>query len=349
MSDERERIEAWLKAVNADKAAREFLEDLIKSLGDSDNIEEWLMANEHFINALPEEPFDSSGDSKPKAPVVPVDSSKIDAWLKAHEKPEIHIDYAKPSAPIPVGASKIGGCPDVPAGFVWPRYEGGDNLESGREGLERPLSFLAQFDLAEVAPFDKDGLLPKTGHLAFFYDNEGVYDGGMCWEGLGARVFYFPSGTALARMEIPDDMGEDADIPELALTFSTRTSRPTMNDWPYELQDEAGSADYEEQNDAEQGCKIFGNPYVIQNPMEQECQLCLMDLEWGAQDAPETRDAVRAGMNDWILLLQLDSLYVKKYADVMFGYDSGALYFWIRKQDLAAGDFGKVCQLLQYC
>ena len=91
---------------------------------------------------------------------------RIEAWLKAHEKPEIHIDYAKPEAPIPVGASKIGGCPDVPAGFVWPRHKDDAVMDAGRKDMERPISFMAQFDLAEVAAFDTQGLLPKAGHLA---------------------------------------------------------------------------------------------------------------------------------------------------------------------------------------
>ncbi len=273
---------------------------------------------------------------------------RIEAWIQAHEKPSISIDYDKPKAPIPVGASKIGGCPDVPAAFIWPRYKGGDGLDEGREGIERPLTFIAQFDLAEVAAFDTSGLLPKAGHVAFFYDNEGNYEGGMCDED-GARVFYFPPGAALERMALPDDMGE-WDIPELALKFSTRTSRPVRNDWPLALQEasEPFSDEYEKQHDAEEGCKLLGCPAVIQNPMEVECQLTAMELEWGAQDAPETRDAVLAGMKDWVLLCQIDSLYVTRYADVMFGYDSGTLYFWIRKQDLAACHFDKTCLLLQY-
>ncbi len=43
---------------------------------------------------------------------------------------------------IPLGASKFGGAPDVPAGFEWPKWN------------EKPLGFLAQINLEEVAPFD---------------------------------------------------------------------------------------------------------------------------------------------------------------------------------------------------
>ncbi len=273
----------------------------------------------------------------------------IEAWLKAHEKPEIHIDYAKPEAPIPAGASKIGGCPDVPAGFVWPRYKDRFGVvDAARKDMERPLSFMAQFDLAEVAAFDKEGALPKSGHVAFFFDYEGFYDGGMCDQG-GARVFYFPPGTALERMALPDDMGEDADIPELALTFSTRTSRPVSNDWPEELlgDTEPDEDEYEKHNKAESGCKLLGYPFTIQNPMQDECQVAFMDVDWDALENPETKAAMEAGMNDWVLLFQFDSIDVDDYADIMFG-DCGALYFWIRKQDLAAGNFGKVYACQQF-
>ena len=34
----------------------------------------------------------------------------------------------------------------------------------------RPLAFLAQFDCASLAPLDREGLLPKTGLLSFFYE-----------------------------------------------------------------------------------------------------------------------------------------------------------------------------------
>ncbi len=44
-------------------------------------------------------------------------------------------------AQIPLGASKFGGAPDVPSGFEWPMWN------------EKPLGFLAQINLEEVAAF----------------------------------------------------------------------------------------------------------------------------------------------------------------------------------------------------
>ena len=46
---------------------------------------------------------------------------------------------------------------------------------------------------------------------------------------------------------------------------------------------------------------------------------------------------------DWRLLLQLDTDYD---AGMMWG-DVGCLYFWIREQDARAGDFSRICMILQ--
>ena len=59
-------------------------------------------------------------------------------------------------AHIALGASKFGGAPDVPDGFVWPRYQ------------SKSLGFLAQINLREVAFFDIEKQLPATGNLLFF-------------------------------------------------------------------------------------------------------------------------------------------------------------------------------------
>ena len=85
---------------------------------------------------------------------------QLAAFLKANEKPEISIEYKAAKKALPIGASKLGGLPDVPADFVWPRFAGTDY-----EGVkrERPLSFMAQFDLTELASFDAARLLAKAG------------------------------------------------------------------------------------------------------------------------------------------------------------------------------------------
>ncbi|WJS93984.1 YwqG family protein [Flavobacterium johnsoniae] len=56
---------------------------------------------------------------------------------------------------IPLGHSRYGGpIADLPKNFEYPK----------------DLRFAAQLDLKQIAPHDKSGLLPKTGHLFFFAD-----------------------------------------------------------------------------------------------------------------------------------------------------------------------------------
>ena len=72
-----------------------------------------------------------------------------------------------------LGATRFGGKPDVPPDFVWPTYEG----ESYDHVVkDRPLTFLAQFNCAELAQFDKEHLLPDHGLLSFFYETDT-----QCW------------------------------------------------------------------------------------------------------------------------------------------------------------------------
>jgi len=82
---------------------------------------------------------------------------------------------------IPIGATKIGGRPDVPAGFSWPGTQ----------------SFVLQFDLAKLPPDVIDLDLPRQGHLLFFADPEEPTRGTLMW--------IEPDHTRLQRTEPPED------------------------------------------------------------------------------------------------------------------------------------------------
>ena len=59
---------------------------------------------------------------------------------------------------LSIGASRIGGAPDVPPDFKWP------------ERNAVPQSFIAQLYLDEVHSYDTNGALPSSGMLWYFYD-----------------------------------------------------------------------------------------------------------------------------------------------------------------------------------
>lgn len=285
---------------------------------------------------------------------------RIETWLKAHEKPSVQLDFEKPATPLPVGASKLGGCPDVPAGFEWPRFKGAEDIvEPERADMERPLAFMVQLDMAEIAACDGSGLLPKAGHLAFFYDDEG-----QCWGELEhkgcARVFYFPPGTPLMRMVQPGDIETMHGLPELELsiTCSPYATRPDSVNLPEALDGELGKlpvsaiAEISEvlwPSEGRYRCQLLGWPTLIHDPMEKECQMRSMGLDWDAFENPETKAAIEKGAGDWVLLLEIPSFSVDNDGETGLSFgDVGNIYYWIRKQDLAALDFSNIWLIGQW-
>ena len=116
------------------------------------------------------------------------EKNRICELIKQNEKTEIVINYTLKGGAAK-RASKIGGKPDVPKDFEWPVYEGKD-FEDIRK--ERPLSFIIQINLKDVAPYDKEELLPKQGILSFFYEMRSM-DYGYDPANKGcAKVYYFP-------------------------------------------------------------------------------------------------------------------------------------------------------------
>jgi hypothetical protein len=82
-----------------------------------------------------------------------------------------------------VGATRVGGEPDLPLDLPWP------------VGAEGPLLFVLQVDLALVAPLDLEERLPSDGLLSVFADPFAE----------DVRVLHHEPGVALARRATPAD------------------------------------------------------------------------------------------------------------------------------------------------
>jgi uncharacterized protein YwqG len=93
---------------------------------------------------------------------------------------------------------------------------------------------------------------------------------------------------------------------------------------------------------------LGGYPDPIQSEdMDLDCQLVSNGLYCGDESGYKDKRAamLEAGRSDWTLLLQIDS---DDGTEMMWG-DGGTLYFWIRKDDLAARNFDDVWMILQCC
>ena len=275
-------------------------------------------------------------------------------------KKEIRLSYSKSDKALDATVSKIGGRPAVPADFEWPDYTGAICGDPDSEKKNRPLSFLAQINLKEIAGMDEEHLLPEDGLLSFFYDLETMTWGFDPEDKGSARVFYFPTETALHAADIPDSISEELVIPELSVEFEPHISLPGYGDndellgispdedldWDEfaECRENAGGDDIEDLT------KLLGFPNVIQNPMEEECEACTRGFRQGNSEdfkaiTEDMRADIAAKASDWIMLFQMSTIETEGF-ELMFG-DCGSIYFWIRRQDLKERKFDKAWLILQ--
>jgi uncharacterized protein (TIGR02996 family) len=133
---------------------------------------------------------------------------------------------------ITVGASKIGGHPDLPPDFTWP--PGGDchaiyNDDTG--GTDRLAGFLAQVNFAEIAHTQAARILPEKGLLSFFCFQDIENDNP---DAIGAKAIFFPDPTGLVRTRPPKKLTEgNGAIRALRLTFEETLDLPEVYDGPW--------------------------------------------------------------------------------------------------------------------
>lgn len=242
---------------------------------------------------------------------------------------------------LPIGASRIGGIPDVPPGFNWPRYK------------DSPLSFIAQIHLAEIPVEMIDLPLPQTGSLIFFYDSQ-QRTWGFDPEDRGSAAVFFTESPpdALIRTNAPTDTPEMGLFDCCRMEFEPSANLPDA--WSIHYQPELSDSEretlleyfdwYHSKTD-EPNHRIGGHADCVQNPMELECQLVTNGLYCGNSTGYQDprRASLEATAKDWKLLLQIDS---DDEASMMWG-DVGMLYFWILEADLRDCKFEHAWLVLQ--
>lgn len=238
---------------------------------------------------------------------------------------------------VNVGASRIGGRPDLPGGFEWPEWESG------------PMSFLAEIRIKDVVSLDSEGRLPRTGILCFFYDCEQVAWGFEPEHGAGCRVILTDDRPeALHRFEFPAGLPKGSRFEVAELDFRNELTLPPEDSTlvePLGL-DGAESETYSEfleeisPPEGQPVNRLLGHPDQIQGDMQLECQMA----SHGLRDHNDSRvEELKKGARDWQMLLQLDS---EEELGITWG-DSGRVYLWMPGGDLRTGDFTRVRPALQ--
>jgi uncharacterized protein YwqG len=227
----------------------------------------------------------------------------------------------------PIGSMKLGGLPDVPMDFVWP-VDG-----------KWPLTFIAQLDLASLHSRlpEVAAPLPATGVLSFFFNSSKQPWGSDLDDRTSWAVFHFQQ-TELHR---------PTQSPAGAVVFSVKDLSPEPT-WTVRPTSYFTSTDmdfllpYQEMfcqlhENTPDDLQLFGYPFVIQSDMRGMCQSGLDHV--GSDDG--CYELWRPGFEDWLLLLQVGS-----NGEMSWG-DSGCIYFWIRRQDLARHRWDRIWVMLQ--
>lgn len=252
-------------------------------------------------------------------------------------------------ASLPVGASKFGGHPDLPAGIDWFRMDVADI----------PLSFIAQINFSEIASHDLERKLPEKGMLYFFYDCSAD---GMPWgfdpeDSDGWKVYFYDGDlSALSRAEAPEDL-EEVDNGILfgcaGLRFETAVELPSPEsdltnglDLPQDGETQDAWWEWSDEMTDDISNKLLGHADPVQNGMELECEYVTNQINCGTPEGYQIAKSRGLDRNAarWNLLLQIDS---NEEIGMMWG-DMGRLYLWITEEDLKSRQFEN-CWLILQC
>lgn len=229
-------------------------------------------------------------------------------------------------AAVPIGDSKLGGHPDLPEEADWPEHEG------------RPMTFVAQVRLVDLAGLPDTDAFPASGHLAFFVDERDPE--------MPACAVLYCEGFDLRRVPAP---GNARVLPSCRVLPAAKSTIPDVMSFEVEelVLSNVETDDYIEMSRVYAARfpgpehQMLGHPVLVQGEMRIALAVAAIPEEEEAPD--EVTPEVLAEAARWTLLLQLDS---DRDAGMNWG-DGGVLYFWAHEDDLAEGDFSAVQALIQ--
>jgi uncharacterized protein YwqG len=241
---------------------------------------------------------------------------------------------------LKIGASKLGGVPDLPPGAAWPVLKG------------QPQSFIAQIRLEDARQYDTAKVLPQSGMLWFFYDAQQQTFGADPSDRGGWQVLFMDGDLGkLQPTPAPSTLPAPSQFHASSLGFAnemTLSQQPQLEipnlDWTDAEQQQYETLLWTFPGQADRAMphhRLLGNPDTIQDDMRLECQLA----SHGVTDINDPRAAaLTEGAMDWLLLLQVDTDELQ--SGMRWG-NAGMLYYWITSADLQARRFDSSWLVLQ--
>jgi hypothetical protein len=290
---------------------------------------------------------------RPASPAVGfVDDDGLEELVRAarleHRLADIRILVRVGARLTPAGdsesGSRLGGSPDLPAGFAWPSWNG------------RELAFLGQFDLTELTAAGARSALPEAGLLLLFADLRGRPSGLSPRHAGSSSVVLVPSGC-----ELTDDGARNPVLREMPVRLTRELQLPSA--WSFlaeplalspeeidaweELRTALAGAQGVELEDADFGRialdRLLGYQDEIGRELEIDCQLASSGLD--ADDELvyfESRGDHETEARRWRLLLQ-----VTADATLRLGDGVERLFVCIREDDLREGRLDRAWALLR--
>lgn len=265
---------------------------------------------------------------------------------------ETLLQYARPSIRVhtrrvenedelPVGASKVGGRPDLPVDVTWPTSRNPNSQE------DLSLWFVAQFKMADAKPHDEEDLLPNSGWLYFFIRP---------WDGLPEKnmgqVIYFDGDLSqLERKPFPDDIPDnmpnewgyrfdpcavelfaevniDGFVTDVVDILESRSGHPADN--------LLHASNYVKPS--WEVNRLLGTAFDDVWDFPMDCQLLTTgDSQYNR--SKEDRAEAEKDKHEWQLLFEMSS---DPNAGMMWS-DAGIVCWYLRTDDLLNKDFSKAC------
>jgi hypothetical protein len=160
----------------------------------------------------------------------------LGAWspqLAAAARPAIILEPGpvEDGADAPIGASRLGGMPDLPPEVPWPWRPAFSDRKFFKDHAERPwpLSFVAQIDFAEILSAGGLEGFPSSGRVLFFCDPiEVPWGQSMEDQTCGSVMFFSEQTESLGRRNFPAELSNPRSRRPEEFVFRPRRLTPKL-------------------------------------------------------------------------------------------------------------------------